>query len=402
MFGTFSQSSDRPGNETPAQSLEPEFAEECRMKPRSNRPPVGPAVWLALGISLTLTVPAVAQGFRPGGDGGRFGGGFTPPSPEDSFRRMDTNQNGELDPEEIQALPGFLRDMMSRNGIDGSRPVSMRDYLENAQRMREQFERSRSSGESQFQFRRPDGDGGGSPFGGFRFGGDSERREFRPSEAFGREDRDRDSDRSRDSDRNRDSSSSRSSSSSSSSKSSKTAPKPKVRITKELPESYRDKDKNGDGQIGLYEWDRQAFAQFFELDANGDGFLTPSELIRAVKSGGSSSRSSASSSTATNAATGLNTESRSPTVVASVPSSSSSTSGPTSAAKPTSASSSSDNSPAVRAFVGLDSNRDGKLSDEEWRRSRSARSKFEKAGVKITLPIDQAEFIKLYNKAEGQ
>lgn len=45
-----------------------------------------------------------------------------------------------------------------------------------------------------------------------------------------------------------------------------------------LPAEYQAKDKNGDGQIGLYEWDRSKYAEFFKLDKNGDGFLTPQEL----------------------------------------------------------------------------------------------------------------------------
>lgn len=48
--------------------------------------------------------------------------------------------------------------------------------------------------------------------------------------------------------------------------------------TAALPETYRSLDKNGDGQIGLYEWDRAKFAEFRKLDKNGDGFLTPQEL----------------------------------------------------------------------------------------------------------------------------
>ena len=143
---------------------------------------------LLAGVCATAT----AQGFRGGGGGGPGpGGGFTPPSPEDSFRRMDTNQNGQLDPEEVQALPGFLRDMLSRSGIDGSRPVSLKEYVDNSAKMREQFERTRSSGE----FRRPDLSGGGGPPGGGGGGPPSLRIE-EPSRDSRREERD-DRDRNR-------------------------------------------------------------------------------------------------------------------------------------------------------------------------------------------------------------
>lgn len=52
----------------------------------------------------------------------------------------------------------------------------------------------------------------------------------------------------------------------------------KPRMVPTLPKEYEAKDKNGDGQIGMYEWDRSKYAEFVKLDKNGDGFLTPQEL----------------------------------------------------------------------------------------------------------------------------
>lgn len=46
----------------------------------------------------------------------------------------------------------------------------------------------------------------------------------------------------------------------------------------ELPEDYRKYDKDGDGQVGLYEWPKNRIAEFLTLDKNGDGFLTVEEL----------------------------------------------------------------------------------------------------------------------------
>ncbi len=45
-----------------------------------------------------------------------------------------------------------------------------------------------------------------------------------------------------------------------------------------LPDSYRTYDKDGDGQIGLYEWPKDRIRDFLALDKNDDGFLTINEL----------------------------------------------------------------------------------------------------------------------------
>ena len=50
------------------------------------------------------------------------------------------------------------------------------------------------------------------------------------------------------------------------------------RALEELPDRYRSYDKDGDGQVGLYEWPKDRIAEFLGLDRNDDGFLTISEL----------------------------------------------------------------------------------------------------------------------------
>ena len=79
-------------------------------------------------------------------------------------------------------------------------------------------------------------------------------------------------------------------------------------------------------------------------------------------------------------------------------------SAPTSAAPVTSTASTvtTPTSPGMKVFVGLDSNSDGTLTEEEWQRSRTARGKFEKAGIAISFPIQQAQFVELYQKVEAQ
>ena len=333
---------------------------------------------LALLLLLAGTcTTAMAQGFRGGGPPGG-GGGM--PSPEDSFRRMDRNQNGQIDPDEV---PSFLRDMYTKAGLDVSRPISQQEFLQGSQKIREQFEQARTSGDFS-QFRRPDSGGGGPP--SFPSRSESDRGDGRRSEESGRDERRDDRDRGRDERRD----------SSTSGKSSKKSAKPKERVTKELPADYRDKDKNGDGQIGLYEWDRKAFAQFYALDRNGDGLLTPDELIAATKKSSSSDKSSSKSATMTSTAASSGDTKSSPSTSDSTKPSDSSPMKSASAAVTT------ESSPGIKSFVGLDSNRDGKLSEDEWRRSRITRGKFEKAKIELKFPVEQAQFVELYNKVEAQ
>lgn len=346
--------------------------------------------FLALSLLAAACTTAMAQGFRGGGSPG--GGGM--PSPEESFRRIDTNGDGVIDSGEVQQVDGFRKQFLTQLGIDGSRPVGLREYTEKREQAMRNFDPQ--------QFRRPDSGGGSPGGGGFPgFGGapgssggppsfpprsDSDRGDGRRSDEPSRDERRDDRDRGRDERRE----------SSSSSKSSKKTAKPKERVTKELPADYREKDKNGDGQIGLYEWDRKAFAQFYALDRNGDGLLTPDELIAATKKSSSSDKSSSKSATPTlTAAPSGDTKSSPSANDATKPSDSSSM-------KSASASATTESSPGIKSFVSLDSNRDGKLSEDEWRRSRTTRGKFEKAKIELNFPVEQAQFVEMYNKVEAQ
>jgi hypothetical protein len=57
------------------------------------------------------------------------------------------------------------------------------------------------------------------------------------------------------------------------------------KLPKELPPWFAQDDKDGDGQIGLYEWlaARQPLAQFEAMDRNKDGFLTAEEVLYYAK-----------------------------------------------------------------------------------------------------------------------
>ena len=169
---------------------------------------------------------------------------------------------------------------------------------------------------------------------------------------------------------------------------------PRISLIAKLPEAYRDKDKNGDGQIGLYEWPRKDLAAFRKLDRNGDGFLTAAELIAGPGKSSSSSTTSVastskpgdSSSSGSSSSSGASTSGTS----GSSTTGSSSSSGTTAAAAPTSA--------ADIAFVRLDKDGNGSVNSEEWQRSILVKSRFEKNGLNPTFPMNKDEFAKLYQQ----
>jgi len=156
-------------------------------------------------------------------------------------------------------------------------------------------------------------------------------------------------------------------------------PRVRKKSTIALPDQYRSKDTDHDGQIGLYEWPRSDYAAFHRLDLNGDGFLTPQELVN-----GPSKRKSSGD-------TRSYSSNRRPG------------GGRPSMRSPSSASSSSEppvistsNVEAERFFDLFDKDKDGKLSEAEFKKSSLLSKKFSDAGVALSFPAGKEEFVRLY------
>ena len=56
-----------------------------------------------------------------------------------------------------------------------------------------------------------------------------------------------------------------------------------VRYPDGLPDWFATADRDHDGQVGLYEWDRNRFDEFSKWDSNGDGLLEPREVLRLIR-----------------------------------------------------------------------------------------------------------------------
>lgn len=159
-----------------------------------------------------------------GGERGRFGRGG-PPGGFDPVGRMDTNQNGRIDQEEIDRIPERFREMMKSRGFE----LNAGEFVDDVRgRVRRRFDEERRRREEE---RDPDDSSSGRD------------NRSTPPPIF--------------------------------------KPRERERMTLDLPDEFAQVDSDRDGQIGLYEWivsRRDELELFDEMDRDSDGLLTPREL----------------------------------------------------------------------------------------------------------------------------
>lgn len=295
---------------------------------------------------------------------------------------IDRNKNGVIEPAEFAQMPGRSKEALEAAGLDTSRSMTQQEFARIMPKIMEKMRSRRgSSGEGEqrrsmaIRSSSPDGNSGWvSQRGGDtrnRYGSFQSGRNIRPM----------------------------TSPSSKSSSSSKKESTKLERTTVDLLKDFVPHDSDQDGQIGLYEWRKNnptKLNEFFTMDLNGDGFLTPREIKLSKE--GKTQRSAASfmfalskdepteslTSSEKSASSTKLSESKKTTKVKTVPTKSTST----------------NNDPVTTQanyfFKLLDRNKDNTVSAEEWKKSRSMRRMFEGANIDLSQSMSQAQFVTHY------
>lgn len=344
------------------------------------------------------------------------------------FGFMDRNRDGRLDAEELQRMPQNFRDSLARQRVDLNRGLSRDEFLRVMPRA---MEEARSQRE-----------------------GDRGRDEGRRRE----DDRSRDDERRREEERRRAEEQNRGRPEQARTAEQKVeyyTPRKITPITIALPNQFSAGDTDGDGQIGYYEWKQwkpEAREEFELRDRNGDGFLTPAELLLPLPqkpvvevavagtqpppNGTASATTNPPGATAPpnrapegmrrpgeafNRSSGENgnrgpgaapgsgrdrgnrgrpgaddNRNRGPQSQNTTPAASSTT---TVATPSESAPEDRRVSSARLIFTQLDADKDNKISADEWGRSRTIKPRFESAGIDISQPMAQEQFVEAYLKA---
>jgi hypothetical protein len=171
------------------------------------------------------------------------------------------------------------------------------------------------------------------------------------------------------------------------------------RVTVDLPATFVEGDKDGDGQLSFAEW-RQwrptQLADFLRMDADGDGFLTPKEIKFGLAASPASSAAPAVAATTGSLRSSSSTPTSTPASAAT---------GPNAATTPVTVTPLTDEEKnsvegrqATNYVSQLDRNKNGQIDPEEWSISRRIKPQFEQAGVNLSQPMPVDQFIALYVK----
>ncbi|MBL8819446.1 MAG: EF-hand domain-containing protein [Planctomyces sp.] len=286
-------------------------------------------------------------GFGGGGfgGGGFGGGGFGGGGGEDRSSRfgsmLDRNQNGKIDQEEIDQMPPFFRDMMQSRGVQLKAGMSVDD-----------FRSTMRNGMA----------GGGDPRGDNRNwdGRDGSREpELKPYRQ-----------------------------------------KELEKFTVDLPPKWSEVDLDLDGQLAFHEWlenRRSNLEQFDLIDIDGDGFLTPVELLEfdaATATADDPLMASVQKDRLVIVGPQLSNQGRDRDRDGE------SGRGGDRFGGMGGRDSGNSEQDAQRFFGMMDKNQSGRIEEDEWNQSSRLRPMFEQAGVKI-VEMGQEEFVRNYVRVSG-